>query len=77
MSNFGYTGYYFFLTKQSVPDLDFLSKCMDEGKLKCVMDHVENTDGGKIYKFSDDDIKEMMAKLKSNRSKGKLVLEIE
>ena len=32
--------------------------------------------GGKIYQFNDASIVEMIAKLKTNRSKGKLLMEM-
>ena len=77
VSNFGNPGYHLFLTKQSVPDLDYLCKLMEDGKLTVVMDHIENKDnGGKIYQFNDASIVEMIAKLKTNRSKGKLLMEM-
>jgi NADPH:quinone reductase-like Zn-dependent oxidoreductase len=67
LSNFGGTSYGIFLTKNGHADLDVLTGMIQENKITATIDEPQ-------YKFSDEGIKDMLTKLMSGRTKGKLVM---
>eukprot|EP00040_Diaphanoeca_grandis_P025115 m.138770 g.138770 ORF g.138770 m.138770 type:complete len:329 (-) comp30013_c0_seq1:98-1084(-) len=68
-SNFKGPSYQIFLTNNAHADLDVLTALIEEGKIKATID-------GAPYKFGDEGIAEMLTKLMSGRTKGKLVMEM-